>query len=56
MNGLQMVWYSSGDNLECRWVDAEEQDQWTTASMQPLEDSIPERRVKRREFTIVKVA
>jgi hypothetical protein len=24
MNGLRMVWYSSGDSLICRWVDAEE--------------------------------
>jgi hypothetical protein len=57
MNGLQMVWYSSEESLVCRWVDAEEKNQWTSASTQSLEDSGADRGVnKAHEFTIVKVA
>ena len=26
MKGLKMMWFTSGDNLVCRWVDAGEQE------------------------------
>jgi hypothetical protein len=55
VNGLEMVWVTSGENLICRWVDAEEQGQRTSASTQ-LDDSSAESAVKALEFVVRKVA